>query len=150
VLLAALVVVATGVGCSVLSGRTYQMDTLDMAPTVPRGTVVALQSETTVHRGDVIAVDVPASLRLHGVSYLLRRVIGLPGETISARRGHVLINARVLAEPYLPRGTISPDFQAVRIPAAHYFVLGDNRGGALDSRRFGPVPRRDIIGLAAF
>jgi signal peptidase I len=147
-ILAALVLVVAVTGCSVLSGRTYQMDTLDMAPTIPRGTMVSLESESTVHRGDIIAVDPPSFLKLHGVNYLLRRVIGLPGETIGARAGHIVVNARVLNEPYLPRGTTSPDFRTVRIPAAHYFVLGDNRRTALDSRRFGPVPRSSIVGRA--
>jgi signal peptidase I len=149
VVLVAFALVTAVVGCGVLSGRTYQMDTSDMVPTIPKGMEVSLESEATVHRGDIVALSPPAFLKLHGVNYLLRRVVGLPGETISARRGHIAINGRPLAEPYLPRGTVSPDFAAVRIPAGHYFVLGDNRRTALDSRRFGPVPRTEIVGLAA-
>ena len=147
-MLAVLVIVTTSVGCGVLSGRTYHMNTLDMAPTIRRGAVVSLASETTVHRGDIVAVNVPTVLELHGVNYLLRRVVGLPGETISARGGHITINGRTLAEPYLPPGTTTQDFRAVRVPAGHYFVLGDNRGRALDSRRFGSIARIDIIGRA--
>jgi signal peptidase I len=147
-ILAAVVLVTALVGCGVLSGRTYQMDTPDMAPTIPRGTELSLQSVTAIHRGDIVAVNPPAFLKLHGVNYLLRRVVGLPGETISARNGHIVINARALAEPYLPRGASTPNLKAVRIPKAHYFVLGDNRRTALDSRRFGPVPRSTIVGRA--
>ena len=143
---ALLLLAAAVVGCGVLSGRTYRMDTRDMAPTIPRGTELSLQSETGIHRGDIVAVSPPAFLKLHGVNYLLRRIVGLPGETISASDGHIAINARALAEPYLARGTITPKFNAVRIPKAHYFVLGDNRRTALDSRRFGPIPRGKIVG----
>jgi signal peptidase I len=146
VILATLALATAVVGCGVLSARTYQMDTLDMAPTLPRGTLVSLQSETSIHRGDIVALSPPSFLKLHGVNYLLRRVIGLPGETIRGRDGHIVVNGRRLAEPYLPRGTISPSFQGRRIPAGRYFVLGDNRRTALDSRRFGPVPRSTIVG----
>jgi signal peptidase I len=122
------------------------MNTLDMAPTIPRGMSVSLQTESTVHRGDIVAITVPTVLKLHGVNYLLRRVVGLPGETISARDGHIAINARTLVEPYLRHGTNTPDFRALHIPVRHYFVLGDNRDTALDSRRFGTVTRTDIVG----
>jgi signal peptidase I len=124
------------------------MNTLDMAPTIRRGMSVSLQTESTVHRGDIVALNVPTVLKLHDVNYLLRRVVGLPGETISARDGHITINSRTLVEPYLAHGTNTPDFRAVHIPARHYFVLGDNREIALDSRRFGTVPRTDIVGRA--
>jgi signal peptidase I len=135
-------------GCSVFAGRTYRMQTLDMSPTIPKGMELSLQSETSVHRGDIVAFKPPGFLELHGVNYLLRRVVGLPGETISARDGRVVVDSRALSEPYLPRGTFSPEFKAVRIPAGHYFVLGDDRRTALDSRRFGPVSRTDIVGRA--
>ena len=146
VILATFALATAVVGCGVLSGRTYQMDTLDMAPNIPRGTLVSLQSENSIHRGDIVAMSPPSFLKLHGVNYLLRRVIGLPGETIRGRDGHIVINGRALAEPYLRRGTISPSFQGRRVPAGHYFVLGDNRRTELDSRRFGPVPRSTIVG----
>ena len=122
------------------------MTSTDMSPTVRRGALLSLEQEPMVHRGDIVALNPPKSLHLQEVNYLLRRVVGLPGETISAHGGHVLIDGQALREPYLPPGTTSPDFKAIHIPASHYVVLGDSRGTAIDSRHFGPVRRTDIVG----
>ena len=120
-----------------------------MAPTVPKGTLLSLEREPSVHRGDIIAFNAPKSLRTTDVTYLLRRVVGLPGENIAARGGQLLVNGHILAEPYITPGTTPPDFPPVHVPRSQYFVLGDNRGDSIDSIQFGPVPRSSIIGRLA-
>lgn len=78
---------------------------------------------------------------------LIKRVIGLPGERVSLVEGVVHINGIPIEEPYTQPET--RDFAEVRVPAGHYFVLGDNRGNSADSRYgLGFVPEENIIGRA--
>jgi signal peptidase I len=99
-------------------------------------------------RGDVVAVDVPG---YEGTS--VKRVIALSGETVQIKEGAVFVNGQALPEPYLPpsvttwSGVMSKE--PYQIPADSYFVLGDNRGDSLDSRRFGAVPKGWIRGRVA-
>jgi signal peptidase I len=102
----------------------------------------------SVHRGDIIVFTKPANDFSPGVKDLIKRVIGLPGETISAQNGEVDINGRPLHESWLPRGTLTQNFGPVVIPPGRYFMMGDNRGDSADSRVFGPVSSRLFIGRA--
>ena len=76
----------------------------------------------------------------------VKRVIGLPGETVEAHGGHVFVNGRELVEPYLPGNTVINDFGQVRVPSGHLFVMGDNRENSADSRVFGPIRESTIVG----
>ena len=94
----------------------------------------------------------------------MKRVIGLAGETVEYRAdGRVLIDGRVLNEPYLPKGTettaggspnVPPGCRrpaggkpGCTIPAGHVFVMGDNRFASKDSRFFGPIEQSAVIGV---
>lgn len=79
---------------------------------------------------------------------LIKRVVGLPGETVEGREGGVYVNGRRLVEPYLPEGVFTSDFDPVYIPEGGLWVMGDNRGGSLDSRTFGAIPERVVLGRA--
>lgn len=95
-------------------------------------------------RGEIIVLDLPE--RDSGPP-LIKRVIGLPGDTVEIKGGAVYVNGEPLMEPYLDQvtaGAMPPQL----VPEAHVFVLGDNRGCSNDSRYFGMVPYEDIIGLA--
>jgi signal peptidase I len=95
-------------------------------------------------RGDIVIIDTPDQTEM-----LIKRVIGLPGETISVHRGTVYIDGEELEEPW----TVNPggsNYGHKTIPPMHVFVLGDNRGASNDSRSFGPVPIEDIVGRAWF
>jgi signal peptidase I len=115
-----------------------------------------------VQRGDIVVFASPP-LEDQEYADLVKRVIGLPGETISAKDGHVYINGKRLNEPWLPPGPASytgalpgdahPQFDLpgpVKIPPGEYFVMGDNRLDSEDSRFFGPIPRSLIVGRAEF
>jgi signal peptidase I len=88
-------------------------------------------------------------LRVHPDSedLLIKRVIGLPGETVEVHEGKVFINNEPLDEPYLTQPTRG-NYGPIVIPPLHVFVLGDNRGASNDSRSFGPIPYDNIIGRA--
>jgi signal peptidase I len=96
-------------------------------------------------RGDIVVIDLPEA----GPELLIKRVIGLPGETISGKSGQVFINGEMLKEPYVtsPGGRDIPE-QVV--PPLHVFVMGDNRQFSNDSRNFGFVPIDNLIGRAWF
>ncbi len=79
---------------------------------------------------------------------LIKRVVGLPGETIEIRDGAVWVNGALLDEPYLSgvRTDRCDAYCVVTLPANGYFVMGDNRSQSRDSRSFGPIPAEQIVG----
>lgn len=88
-------------------------------------------------------------LRRPDETELIKRVIALEGEVVTARGGRVLIDGRELVEPYLPDDVATGDFGPVTVPLDHVFVLGDNRGASDDSRfGLGPVAVDRIVGRA--
>ncbi len=94
-------------------------------------------------RGDIVVFSMPDQ----SSELLIKRVIGLPGETVEIQSGRVYINGTPLDEPYLDqetRGRFGPTI----VPPLRVFVLGDNRNFSNDSRAFGVVPIQDILGRA--
>lgn len=81
---------------------------------------------------------------------LIKRVIGLPGETIQVKDNHVYINGKILSEPYLTFSTQTSTIPPTKIAANHLFVMGDNRENSTDSRELGSIPIDQIIGRAEF
>jgi signal peptidase I len=84
--------------------------------------------------------------------FAVKRVIAVAGDSVYLSDGLIYVNGEKLKEPYLPKGTLTfanERFkeQLFKCRAGQYFVLGDNRSNSLDSRAYGPVSRRDILGL---
>ncbi len=78
---------------------------------------------------------------------LVKRVIGLPGETIWSVGDTVFIDGKALAQPWLPKGTqLGQPIQRQTVPRGDYFVMGDNRSDSDDSRDWGPLPAHLVIG----
>ena len=101
-------------------------------------------------RGDVIVFMAPP----HPDQDYIKRVIGLPGDVITIQNTTVIVDGVTLHESYVApynQGNLY-DYKHIRnlvVPPGHYFVLGDNRAGSSDSRDWGFVPKRNIIGRAA-
>ncbi len=163
------VIILMAVGLCTLALRAYvvqsfSIPSLSMYPTLQVGDRIIVNKVSYhlhgVHRGDIVVFARPP-LEDQEYADLVKRVIGLPGETISSKGGHVYIDGRRLAEPWLPPGPDSytgalpgdqhPQYNLpgpVTIPADEYFVMGDNRTDSEDSRFFGPIPQSLIVGRA--
>ena len=98
-----------------------------------------------VRRGDVIVFKSP---QVVAEKDLIKRVVGLPGDTVETRDGEIVVNDEVLDEPYLPKDVGTGPMEKVTVPPGHFWVMGDNRGNSSDSRVFGPIPESSIIGRA--
>jgi signal peptidase I len=144
--------------------ETYFIPSRSMVPTLQVGDRILVDKLSydfhAVHRGDIVVFSRPADENCGGpvVPDLVKRVIGLPGETISlSGTGRVLINGATLHETWLPqseRGTTYPGpsgtpyslSRPYKIPTGEYFVLGDNRRDSCDSRWWGPITKSSIVG----
>ncbi|MDP2718710.1 MAG: signal peptidase I [Dehalococcoidia bacterium] len=94
-------------------------------------------------RGDIICFYFPRDIK----QIYIKRIIGLPGETVEIRNGKVLINDSVIKEPSnIP--TARNNYGPITVPPKQYFVMGDNRNGSSDSRGGWTVPKDNIIGKA--
>lgn len=101
----------------------------------------------SIQRGDVVVFWYP----LDPSKSFIKRVIGLPGDSIQIVNGVVYVNGRRMIEPYvLPRYRDHWSYPEIVVPAHHYFVLGDHRNSSNDSRSWGCLDRRYIYGKASF
>lgn len=78
---------------------------------------------------------------------VVKRVIGLPGETIFINGANVYINGKLLEEPYAIYTHPTEDYMEVKVKENEYFVMGDNRSTSDDSRCFGTIPKKNILGV---
>jgi signal peptidase I len=104
-------------------------------------------------RGEIVVFDTPDAARVKcgAGGTFVKRLVGLPGETIEVRlergEGYVYVNGRRLEEPYIEDGRRpNREFGPQKVPADSYFMMGDNRTQSCDSREWGSVPRESLIG----
>jgi signal peptidase I len=146
------VVLAVVFGVRLYLVQTFYIPSGSMEPTLDIGDYIVVNKLAydvhAVHRGDIVVFRRPPSEDCGGpvVPDLVKRVIGLPGETVSGQNGQVYIDGKPLAEPWLPPGDDTAPFSAVQVPANSYFVMGDNRGDSCDSRSWGPVKHSYLVG----
>ena len=145
------ITIGVAVACSltfhiyVAEGRWIPSES--MLPTLQVGDRLIVEKVTPkvsgVERGDIIVFRPPA--KSGKTDDLVKRVIGLPGDSISIKNGTVYINGTPLAEPYALEKP-DTDFKAYKVPENSFFVMGDNRNNSYDSRYWGTVPESLIIG----
>ncbi|MGN6378253.1 MAG: signal peptidase I [Gaiellales bacterium] len=146
--------------------KPYRIPSVSMEPTLQVGDMVLVNRFIyRVHpprRGDIVVFHPPGTgqtpvrgARTEASVNFIKRIIGLPGETIQIVRGTVLICAaphracHALHEPYVMAHRYPGDnYGPYTVPKGDYFVMGDNRGNSDDSRVWGPLPRKNIIGEA--
>ena len=102
--------------------------------------------------GDIVVFIPPKPLQIQGYTTqqaFIKRIVAQPGQSVEVRNGTVYVDNRPLQEDYIaepPAYTWGPE----RVPADHYFVMGDNRNDSNDSHIWGFLPQQNIIGHAAF
>jgi signal peptidase I len=135
---------AIGIGGLVLGPRVVRVPSRSMAPTIESGGYILLRTAVgTIERGDVVAFRNPA---VPGRSHVFR-VIVLPGERFAILGGVVHVNGKALDEPYVAaENRLIQDYGPYQLPAHQYFLMGDNRRDAADSRFIGAIERDAIWG----
>jgi signal peptidase I len=99
-------------------------------------------------RDDIVVFKTPplADLRCGAGGTFVKRLIGLPGDTVTERNGFISVNGKHLAEPYVDSSFRDRESGTWHVPAGRYFFLGDDRVHSCDSRVWGSVPRHSLIG----
>lgn len=133
--------------------QTFYIPSASMEPTLMVGDRIIVSKLSyhlhAVHRGNIIVFKRPPAENCGGepVADLVKRVVGLPGETISSRGNQVLINGKAIEQPWLPKGSVlGPAIPPTKIGPDAVYVLGDNRTNSCDSRMWGTVKEQLIVG----
>jgi signal peptidase I len=134
--------------------QPHKVDGSSMYPSFKNGDYILTEKlsyrNNNPKRGDIVVFHAPPP---HTADYI-KRVIGLPGETIMVQSGRVFINGQSLNEPYLSSSVVTSEKSFLRegisytIPPDYFMMLGDNRSFSSDSREFGPVSKRAVVGRA--
>lgn len=131
----------------VFVAEPFKIPSGSMSPTFEPGDqalVEKIAGGGTPHHGELVAFHQPRTGEV-----LLKRVVGIGGDTVGLEDGVLVVNRHPVREPYAnQKSQDGVYFGPVRVPAGTVFVMGDNRGVSEDSRDFGAVPTRELIGRA--
>lgn len=134
-------------GCYSLKYKTVKFEGISMLPAIKDGETIYLNSDISeLKRGDIVAFYYPKDTSKN----YIKRIVGLPNETIEIRGGKVFINGHQMPEPFVDAklNTMTLSISAIKIPENSYYVMGDNRDNSSDSRSWGFVSRDLIYGVA--
>lgn len=141
-------VVGATVGVHFLKPRMAFVITMgkSMVPTLPDGAIYQSVLPKHLERGDIVTVNDDEGVQLKNAPVktesIVKRIIGLPGETLTITNGQVYLNGKLLNEPYLVKGTITKTLSwgnEIKAGKDEFIILGDNRAVSCDSRAFGPI-----------
>jgi len=127
--------------------QNYKVEGYSMEPTLDDGQYLLI-NKVGMHfhhmdRGDIIVFQYP----LDPSKSFVKRVVALPGDTVEIRDQQTIVDGKVVKEPYL-RSPENGFYQRTVVPPGEFFVLGDNRNNSSDSRAWGMLPQKDVIGMA--
>jgi len=127
--------------------QNYKVEGYSMEPTLDDGQYLLI-NKVGMHfrqpeRGDIIVFQYP----LDTSKSFVKRVIGVPGDTVEVRDQQTIVDGKSLKEPYI-RSAENGLYPRTVVPPGQYFVLGDNRNNSSDSRAWGMLPEKDVIGMA--
>ncbi len=143
--------------------QAFYIPSPSMVPTLKPGDRVLVNKLSydfhSVHIGDIVVFRRPPADTTLGIDDLIKRVVALPGQTISVSGCRVYVNGKAENQSYLPQGWQDPNSEyctvwttnlpnPYKVPAGDFFVMGDNRKDSYDSRYWGPLPANYIVGRA--
>jgi signal peptidase I len=128
--------------------KPFTIHQVSMLPTLEEGDRILINRLTYHFRepraGDIIVFQSP----LNSHEDLVKRIVAVAGDRVSIEQGVLYVNGEPVEEPYLLERPFAGAFPETEVPPGHVFVLGDNRNNSGDSRLFGPVDEKAIIGTA--
>lgn len=134
--------------------QAYQIPSPSMVPTLAVGDrVIVSKFSKDPKRGDIIVFDRPANdpkTEDSDPDVLIKRVVGLPGETVKSVNGEVYVDDTRISENYLATDTVTTIVDPITVPEGELLVLGDNRSVSKDGRSFGTISSDLIVGRAIF
>ncbi|HEX8566370.1 MAG TPA: signal peptidase I [Pyrinomonadaceae bacterium] len=141
-LLIFLVAISTS-GCYLMP---VQVEGAAMMPALKNGDRIFVdRSVNNLKRGDIVVFRFPKNQE----QSFVKRIVGLPNESVEIRQGKIFINGNILEEPYISEeyNQVKSTRNVIQIPDGNYFVMGDNRDNSYDSRSWGTVPKNLIYGV---
>ncbi len=126
--------------------RFFMVPSSSMAPTLRSGDQILTLNEEHYRRGDIVVVLVPGE-----EGYIVKRIVGLPGDTLSIHEGALFLNGEYASEPYIAEPMEYNVVPAVTVPEGEIYVLGDNRNISADSSLdLGTRPLSDVVGRVRY
>jgi len=134
--------------------QTFYIPSGSMEPTLMIGDRIVVDKLSvdfgSINRGDIVVFKAPPAENCGGetVTDLVKRVIGVPGDTLSSKGNTILVNGKPLKEAWSHWEPLGPAINPTTVKPGNYFVMGDNHNNSCDSRYWGTVPKSLIIGKA--
>ena len=131
-------------------GQPLEITGTSMEPTLDNGEMIIAEKMTKrldkLERGDIVIFRQPENKNV----YVIKRIIGLPGDNIRLTSNQIFINGAELDEGYVKshQNLITDEEKYIEVPKSSYFLMGDNRANSTDSRKWGPIEEVDIVGKA--